>query len=1316
MRNNFHYGFGTRLTAVVLTMLMVLSLGGFVLRDTGMGVDEPMVFDESYGTPAPEATEVPAESTPAPEATEAPAEDTPVPADTPAPEATEMPAEATPIPETDSGTDTDTNTDTSEPETTADPQDTPAPEGDTPADEPMTIAGETASIEITVEPDAGTSGQAWTAGPRKYVMKVTARGADLVSGTTTDTKGLQIKNDINEDKVQFGDLGSTEPDPKPVFKENKVSSNEVRIGSVLSIDGSTATNGSIVITKDHSDTIEFTVTPDGTDVSGQKATVQFHVETDSGSAFAGFQEIPKTTIVTVDIAYVGGKDVVTVTNGIFHSDGTITSGSGNTTPGGDDDGGVHIIYHINDNENGGKESKDPYTQDPDEGTGKDAEGKYTFTLKNPEEIGFSNNNGILKIDNTDRYFAGWQLVEDPAGVTGAVPFNGYGSVTYPFTRNKIYADDGDNYSTGENYRHIPVVWSGSKIESRLKKTTDKTIHLYALWAKEGNSALLGYSMGLLGATLEDSSINLAQAGLGENTKFLKYVVHDTGHYDGNKIDVTNISPTKVDNNTFVAWYNKAYSYASNKDLYNAANTNNPFTFPGGQVIFGKTHDVFTLDAVWGRIDDAESRVPYDTAGHAPGGVELTFTGGNDPALSQGDITAAYTVTVTKGSASQTVDKRFTDGVELSLSAVNGGVVSITDLPRFTEVGEYIYTITVTFHDNNASDGCTKGGDTKLTGHATLIIDPVLRVKVTKTVTPEDKWTDQSFNVELSKGTDGESDNAALPPVTEATLTSSVKSHDFDYVSFPGPGTYDLIVQEIVTDRDPSMKYDDEPKTITVTVEDGKPYTMKGSGVGPEGGNIYTVTQPFTNAFATGALKITKIVEHEEAHNSDGFKDSNPFQFTVTTDPKIDGEFTIEGADEGQDVSGGKITFAEGVATFELTIDGYSDPKETYKDEVTIKDLPAGTECTVTEEADNRYATRISPISVEIQGGGEEEVTVTNQHYPGSLVIGKVVDDPYLHDEATVRNFSFTVTITNADSDVMNHKADPGDIYDVDFTDGVAHITLTNNTSKTIKHLPAGTEYTVQEVQGGSDITNAANLEDYETTVTGTGTESGDRLMSGTIGAGLNQVQFKNVYKTGNLTITKKVEGDAPSQEFEIKLKFDGPKWTGLSSLFTDARIKALNYVKDVTSDGTIVIGLRNGQTFRMPDLPAGLRYTVREADAAGFTTTYSDSGNGEIHYNGTSAVVVTNTYLSGDLAIKKNLVEGGNIYGRFTMQVELGTGYPLKSSYSATLSGTNTTARSINGDVPNITSVTFSGRRATFDLYKDETLTIQVCPRASPTP
>ena len=78
MRNNFHYGFGARLTAVILTLLMILSVSGLTLR--GQGGDGPEIFPESYGTPVPEETA-------APEATEEPAEST----ETPVPEATETP-------------------------------------------------------------------------------------------------------------------------------------------------------------------------------------------------------------------------------------------------------------------------------------------------------------------------------------------------------------------------------------------------------------------------------------------------------------------------------------------------------------------------------------------------------------------------------------------------------------------------------------------------------------------------------------------------------------------------------------------------------------------------------------------------------------------------------------------------------------------------------------------------------------------------------------------------------------------------------------------------------------------------------------------------------------------------------------------------------------------------------------------------------------------------------------------------------------------------------------------------------------------------
>ena len=207
MRNNFHYGFGTRLTAVVLTLLMVLSLGGFVLR--GEGADEPLIFDESYGTPvpedtaAPEATEVPAESTDAPEAVPPAAE-----TETPAPEATEEPAQDTPVPEetavpeADSGT--DTNTTTSEPEATPDPQMTPAPEaeptaapeGDTPADEaalmdePLMVS-EYSGITITLTANKPpVSGESVT-----YTLSIENKGSlDVTIGSNYSIQRLGTSN------------------------------------------------------------------------------------------------------------------------------------------------------------------------------------------------------------------------------------------------------------------------------------------------------------------------------------------------------------------------------------------------------------------------------------------------------------------------------------------------------------------------------------------------------------------------------------------------------------------------------------------------------------------------------------------------------------------------------------------------------------------------------------------------------------------------------------------------------------------------------------------------------------------------------------------------------------------------------------------------------------------------------------------------------------------------------------------------------------------------------------------------------------------
>lgn len=330
MRNNFHYGFGARLTAVVLTMLMVLSLSGLTLRDEGMGVDEPVIFDESYGTPAPEATELPAESTPAQEATEAPAEDTPVPADTPAPETTEAPAEATPVPETDSGTDTDTNTDTSEPETTADPQDTPAPEGDTPADMsltdgPATIAASKLSANLAFN-SKGTDG--------KYTYTLTLNNVEGEYSTPIDN-AVQF-----ESASQYSGIsGYTQAKIKSVSGA----------GAEMNGDRQVKVTGSITQV-----TITFTVTP--TDGNAPVFGIKF-----SSSLISPGVQLVCTADETGNISTVKKYIKIDAAEGEKNADlpagmtftpsvsGMVGPGSGNTTPGGEITftNTYNLVYHLN---------------------------------------------------------------------------------------------------------------------------------------------------------------------------------------------------------------------------------------------------------------------------------------------------------------------------------------------------------------------------------------------------------------------------------------------------------------------------------------------------------------------------------------------------------------------------------------------------------------------------------------------------------------------------------------------------------------------------------------------------------------------------------------------------------------------------------------------------------------------------------------------------------------------------------------------------------------------------------------------------------
>ncbi len=936
MRNNFHYGFGARLTAVILTLLMVLSVSGLTLRSEG--ADGPTIFEESSGTfvpedapetlpSAPEATEVPAESTDAPEATEPPA------ADTPAPEMTEAPIEATPVPETDSGTDTNVNT--SEPEITADPQMTPVPEGDMPADEvqmdePAPAEASDHTLKVTLTKDAEKN---------QYTLTIENTGAAY-----TDFNNLQVQ-----------------------FESKDVTTNsncEVEAVSAT-IDGKTidAISGkqTIDITEDFR-TIEIKLVIKENPSDGKPPA--FRVKLHNG--FLGDN---------ANLLYTDSNGVVTVSS--YAKKGGyptgLTKGNSDTpgTPsGGGDDGehcDVHITYHLNDDSG----NDIIYIQDPDgwkPGSGPDESGNYTFTLLNIDDItwkeGTENGekinipiDGKLSKEKADggEYFAGWMEAEgDFAWGTST-----YKNITYPFARNQIYnKKDGvvdidarlKGYADNEHYRHLELAWDGSQPTGMQTVTKSESIDLYAIWAPTKYSGLVGYTMTISSGDWDGGKqSDMAYNGQTQTTRAKKYVVLDQGHQKGEPITLRSDTPGNSggDGYSFIAWYNKGYKPKSAKDsgtyldieTDGVTNADNALNFPGGQLYYGNTNLVFSMDAMWGRIKGEAETALYDGAPHDPSaGLDVQGVGEDGDVLAA--LTAEYGVNNNKtGNNGVTYDVAVT-GAENSTKSNNAlssfvehpgtGVVGVTlPLPQYREAGKYNYHVIVKFSDVTASTGKSSSlpistTGTEVTGDTTLTIYPRLTLNVTKKVAGQDTPTDDEFTFTVT-GDEGTvvGKDGTIEKFTSTELTAKADGTAKTEVWFSTDGDHTLTVTEKAGTVS-GMTYDTEKHEIHVTVANSQITSVqvdKADAAAPENKSDATANLTVTNSmqatviyhfnYGAGDVKYLDTTPTDDAGDQAIFDLKQLYEAFKENGPDIDklvksynlnvGHLTPPGGGEGSEI-------------------------------------------------------------------------------------------------------------------------------------------------------------------------------------------------------------------------------------------------------------------------------------------------------------------------------------------------------------------------------------------------------------------------------
>ena len=291
------------------------------------------------------------------------------------------------------------------------------------------------------------------------------------------------------------------------------------------------------------------------------------------------------------------------------------------------------------------------------------------------------------------------------------------------------------------------------------------------------------------------------------------------------------------------------------------------------------------------------------------------------------------------------------------------------------------------------------------------------------------------------------------------------------------------------------------------------------------------------------------------------------------------DFTVELSDKTINGVKGDMTFTDGVAHFTLKA---GQSKRAIK-------LPVGITYTVTETAKDGYYTP-NPSKVGTVVADTVSSVVFVNYAVGELTVTKTVDSPVAAD--LNRDFDFRITLVGGGSGVYSG---------VSFTNGVAIVELKHNESITISDLPAGMDYTVEEL----------TADGFNVVATGT---TGEIATNQT-----KTAAFTNTRKTGELHLRKYVVGtpsDLTDPEFTFTVKLVDALY--LNGTFGDMTFK----------DGIATVSLGHGDVVKATGLPLGVHYQITEAQSDDYAVGIVGNSSGAIVAQPT-VVQYTNTYFAG---------------------------------------------------------------------------------------
>lgn len=535
----------------------------------------------------------------------------------------------------------------------------------------------------------------------------------------------------------------------------------------------------------------------------------------------------------------------------------------------------------------------------------------------------------------------------------------------------------------------------------------------------------------------------------------------------------------------------------------------------------------------------------------------------------------------------------------------GYYLQVKDADTFSNLGGQAQNAPITLTN------IAKYGSSQSSANVTFAADPVKK-EATDAVQGADGYSYSNYTITLNPT------GATLNGGNPLTLTDTFTNQSVDYLG--------LTITTVPANA--QVTYDFSGNKGTFTIPDSTKVTIKyrarinGTGKGTENGTesvTYTNTADFagyhaetsktadihTSGSGTVSNLYIKLLKYESGNMTNGLSGAQfdlynasdmtkPLKRFTTGD---DGTVTIEGTSDDQFtlIEGRKYVLKEVVAPTGYELD------------------PTEYEFTIQKQADYSKCYYVNGDTLK----------VSDQKKKGSIAITKEISNSTNNDSN--REFQFKVTVY--DSTFSGEHGD-GVKFTVNETNGesVGYVTVKTGNTVTVKGIPVGTQYKVEEV-----LTDEQKLM-YQSTISSNA--QGIIELDNNGNPKKVSVTATNNHLRGKLEISKQIfingAVKTTDEKFPITITLKDADKRAVSGDFK-AEIPAGSKAQTVTvADGKLNLNIKSGETILLTNLPAGATYTVSETD----TGTYTEDTDNE---RGKTGTISTTTTASAKLINKKGL-------------------------------------------------------------------------------